>query len=106
MRRREFIAGLGSATLWSLPARAQQPATPLIGFLGSASRETMADVLLSFKRGLAETGYVENRNVAIEYRWADDHYDRLPALALELVRRQVIVLAAPGVSVFPAKAAT
>jgi putative tryptophan/tyrosine transport system substrate-binding protein len=106
MRRREFIAGLGGAVAWPMAAWAQQPATQVIGFLGSASRETMADVLLSFKRGLAETGYVENRNVAIEYRWADDHYDRLPALALELVRRQVAVLAAPGVSVFPAKAAT
>jgi ABC-type uncharacterized transport system substrate-binding protein len=97
MRRREFIAGLGGAAVWPLATHAQQPALPVIGFLGTSSLATMGGRwLLDFKRGLAETGYVEDRNVAIEYRWADDHYDRLPALAAELVRRRVTVIAAPG----------
>jgi putative tryptophan/tyrosine transport system substrate-binding protein len=93
---------------WPLAARAQQPAMPVIGFLGVSSLEKMGGgVLLDFKRGLAETGYVEDRNVAIEYRWAEDHYDRFPALALELAQRHVTVLAAPGSpAALPAKAAT
>jgi putative ABC transport system substrate-binding protein len=109
MRRREFITLLGgAATTLPLPARAQQPTMPLVGFLGVSSLEKMGGgVLLDFKRGLAETGFVEDRNVAIEYRWADDHYDRLPALAEQLVQRQVTVLAAPGSpAALPAKAAT
>src|SRR5262249_37161010 len=77
--------------------RAQQRAMPVIGFLGASSLQNMAGAsILHFKRGLAETGYVEDRNVAIEYRFADDHYERLPALAAELVQRRVDVLAAPG----------
>ena len=108
IRRREFITLLGGAAVWPLAARAQTPAVPVIGFLGVSSLEKMGgSVLLDFKRGLAETGYLEDRNVAIEYRWAEDHYDRLPALAAELVQRRVTVLAAPGSpAAAPAKAAT
>jgi putative ABC transport system substrate-binding protein len=108
MRRRAFIAGLGGAAAWSLVARAQQSAMPVIGFLGISSLEKMGGgVLLDFKRGLAETGYVEGQNVTIEYRWAEEHYDRLPGLATELVQRGVAVLAAPGSpEALPAKAAT
>jgi putative ABC transport system substrate-binding protein len=107
MRRREFIAGLGSAAAWPLAARAQQPAVPVIGFLFSGSLEARRDDLAMFLRGLAETGYVEGRNVAIEYRWADNRTDRLPALAADLVRRKVAVIATfLTSSVIAARAAT
>jgi len=97
MRRREFITLLGStAAVWPLSGHAQQSAPPVIGFLNSESFATWREEIAAFHRGLAETGYVEGRNVAVEYRWAESHNDRLSALAAELVRLPVAVIAAPG----------
>jgi putative ABC transport system substrate-binding protein len=108
MRRREFLSGLGVAAAWPLAASAQPTTMPVIGVLGSQSQATMTDVLSGFRRGLLESGFAEGQNVKIEYRWAEDRYDQLPAMADELVRKNVSVILASGGNntVRAAKAAT
>jgi putative ABC transport system substrate-binding protein len=108
VRRREVIALLGgaAAAAWPLTARAQQTTLPVVGFLNSASAVGYASMAAAFKQGLNETGYVDGTNVSIEYRWADDRYDRLPALATDLVNRRVTAIFANSPSIAPAKAAT
>ena len=95
MRRREFIAGLGSAAAWPVAARAQQSTVPVIGLLSPQSADDdYKNFTVPFLQGLKETGYVEGQNVSVEYRYADNQYDRLPALAADLVRRRVAAIVA------------
>src|SRR6516165_11505342 len=107
MRRRAFITLLGGVAAWPLAARAQQAAIPVIGYLNNGSPESDTFRLTGLRRGLNETGYVEGRNLVIEYRWAGNQADRLPALAADLVKLRVAVIVSPGVqSTVAAKAAT
>jgi putative ABC transport system substrate-binding protein len=107
IKRREFIAGLGSAAAWPVVARAQQAVMPVVGFLFSQSAVDYNEFTVPFLQGLKDTGYVEGRDVAFEYRWAENQYDRMPALAADLVRRRVAVLVAGSLpAALAAKAAT
>jgi putative ABC transport system substrate-binding protein len=108
MRRRKFITLIGGAAAWPLAARAQQPSMPVVGFMSTLSPEQISGPVAGFHQGLREMGYREGQNLAVEYRWAQGHYDRLPELAADLVRRRVAVLVASGGDPSPqiAKAAT
>jgi putative ABC transport system substrate-binding protein len=97
MRRRDFIALLGGAAAsWPLVSRAQQSALPMVGFINGGSTEGSAHYAAAFRKGLNETGYVEGQNVTVEYHWLEGHYDRLPAVLADLVRRQVVAIATPA----------
>src|SRR6516165_1319537 len=98
VRRREFLGVLGSAAAWPATSRAQQPGVPVVGVLDAGSADGRADAVAALRKGLAEAGFVEGQNVAFEFRWADGNYERLPALAADLVRRRVSVIVTPGTS--------
>ena len=108
MKRREFIAVLGSAAAWPVAALGQQPAMPIVGFVNGGSPEGMARYAAAFRSALNEAGYVEGQNVTVEYHWLDGHYDRVPAIIADIVRHRVAVIAAPGATraAVAAKAAT
>src|SRR6266436_1632290 len=108
MRRREFIAGIGGVAAWSLAAAAEQPPLPVVGFVTARSADASVDAQVAFRKGLRETGYVEGRNVTVEYHWLEGHFDRLPAVMADLVRRRVAVIATPNNTLITttAKAAT
>jgi putative ABC transport system substrate-binding protein len=107
VKRRTFIAGLGGAAAWPVVARAQQQPVPVIGYLSTESADDTQNLTVAFLQSLKETGYIEGRNVAVEYRWAENQFDRLPALAGDLVRRRVAVIVANVTeSALAAKAAT
>ena len=108
MRRREFTAGLGGAAAWPLVAQAQQRAVPVVGYVNAGTADAIRSLTAAFLQGLGEFGYVEGKNVELLYRWANAQYDRLPALALDLVQRRVDVIVATGgtATALAAKSAT